>query len=92
MYKISQDSGVDYIVNSEHILSFKFNNSKKIYWKQSLNSWYVEWFDKITMKIKSKKLKPTENCTKEEAYIQMKEFVDNLDNNEKLLKQSKNFL
>ena len=81
MYKISQDSGVDYIVNSEHILSFKFNNSKKIYWKQSLNSWYVEWFDKITMKIKSKKLKPTENCTKEEAYIQMKEFVDNLDNN-----------
>ena len=81
MYKIKQKSGNEYIVNSEHILSLKFNNNKKIYWKPSINSWYVEWFDKLTMKKKSKKLKITETRSKDEVYNEIKKFVDNLDDN-----------
>lgn len=80
MYKIKQKSGNEYIVNSEHILSLKFNNNKKIYWKPSINSWYVEWFDKLTMKKKSKKIS-AKNQTKDDAYLQMKEFIDSLDKN-----------
>uniref|UniRef100_A0A6C0E1A4 DNA-directed RNA polymerase n=1 Tax=viral metagenome TaxID=1070528 RepID=A0A6C0E1A4_9ZZZZ len=84
MYKVTQELGIDYIVNSEHILSFKFINNKSIYWKESINSWSLEWFDKKTMTKKSKKLKPTENRTKEEAYNEMKKFIDSLDNDNTL--------
>jgi hypothetical protein len=81
MYKIKQKTGNEYIVNSEHILSFKFINNKKIYWKSSINSWSVEWFDKQNMAKKSKKLKVNKKLTKEKAYNEMKDFVNNLDDN-----------
>ena len=81
MYKIKQETKNDYIVNSEHMLSFKFIHNKKISWKNSLDSWFTEWVDTKTIVKKTKKLKPTKNRTKEEAYEEMKEFVYNLDDN-----------
>ena len=92
MYKVKQGTGNDYVVNSEHTLTFKYNDNKKLYWKESIESWYVEWFDKITMKKKSKKLKPTRNRSKEEAYNEMKEFIDNLDTNNTINIDVKDYL
>jgi hypothetical protein len=81
MYKIKQGNGNEYIINSEHILTFKFIHNKKISWKNCLDSWYTEWVDTKNIVKKTKKLKPTKNRTKEEAYEEMKEFVDSLDDN-----------
>ena len=92
MYKIKQGTGNDYIVNSEHTLTFKYNDNKKLYWKKSVDSWYVEWFDKTIMKKKSKKIKPTKNRTKEEAYNQLKEFIDSLDTNNTINIDVKDYL
>lgn len=80
MYKITQENGCEYIVNSEHILTFKYIHTKKPYWTESINSWIYTWFDKETMKKKSKKIS-AKNQTNDEAYLEMKEFIDSLDKN-----------
>lgn len=54
MYKITQKKGDNYIVNDEHILSLKFTNTKNATHSPS-KGWFMQWFDKDTMKIKTKK-------------------------------------
>ena len=54
MYKIIQNKGDDYIVNNEHILSLKFTNTKNATHSPS-KGWFIQWFDKDEMKIKTKK-------------------------------------
>jgi hypothetical protein len=80
MYKINQENGCEYIVNSEHILTFKYIHNEKPYWTESINSWIYTWFDKGTMAKKSKKISAKKQ-TKDEAYLQMKKFIDCLDKN-----------
>ena len=91
MYKVKQDSTDDYIVNSEHTLTLKYED-KKIYWKKSIESWYVEWLDKSTMTLKSKSIKPNLFLRKNEAYNQMKVFVDTLDSNNTINIDIKDYL
>ena len=92
LYKIKQESRQEYVVNSEHLLSFKYTNKKKIYWQESIQTWIIKWFDKNTITVKSKKLKPTINRTKEEAYNRLKIFLNKLDNDNTLNISVKNYL
>ena len=81
MYKIKQESGTEYIVNSEHILTFKYIDNKSILWINTIDSWEIKWFDKNTLKTKTKRTKVRKDSSKEETYKKMKEFVDKLDDN-----------
>jgi len=91
MYKVSTKNKY-YIVNSKHILTLKFTNNKKVYWKESSKSWNVNYFNIKTMKecykqfrtVDSTNIKQTYNkCmqTKEEAFKDIIEFVNNIDEN-----------
>jgi hypothetical protein len=92
LYKIKQKYRDDYIVNSEHLLSLKYSNNKNIHWRESIQSWYIQWFSKDTMKTHTKKLKVTKKRTKEEAYNELKKFADTLDNNNTLNISVKDYL
>jgi hypothetical protein len=52
MYKIRQNKGVEYIVNSKHKLVLKFSGNRKVYTKGP--DYVVRWFDQA---IKTKKFK-----------------------------------
>lgn len=52
MFMISQFNNDDYIVNSEHILTLKFINHKKIY--ENKDNYCIEFFDKNIKKINYK--------------------------------------
>jgi len=54
MYKISQDYGEEYIVNSQHILTLNMPEHKKIYWTESSKSWTILYFDTDQQNIKEK--------------------------------------
>jgi DNA gyrase/topoisomerase IV subunit B len=77
MYKISTDND-SYIVNSKHILTLKFSYNKKIFWKESSQSWNVNYFDKKLMKECYKQFR-TINSSKEEALQLMKNYINNID-------------
>ena len=52
MYKVRQNKGVEYIVNSKHKLVLKFSGNRKVYTKGP--DYVVRWFDQA---IKTKKFK-----------------------------------
>jgi len=45
MYEIIQESGNNYIVNSQHILTLYFSENKKISWHSNSNSWRSTFYD-----------------------------------------------
>ena len=53
MYKIKQKSGEDYIVNSEHTLTLKFIDNKKLYWMKTIRYLLlcIYWRKKIIIMI-----------------------------------------
>ena len=73
MYKIIQRKGEEYIVNSEHILSLKYTNTREIHWTEG-KGYFLQWFNKKTMKIETKKMKPLKTRSKEECLKNMEEF------------------
>jgi DNA gyrase/topoisomerase IV subunit B len=88
MYKISTPND-SYIVNSKHILTLKFVYNKKLFWKESSQSWNVNWFDKKLMKecykqfrtVKSSNIKDTYNkiyLSKDEALQSIKNYINNI--------------
>ena len=89
MYRIDMKKGGYYTVNSEHILTLKFIGHKQIYWRPSDKSWKVSYFDNKDFKIKEKMIRTTDSTnnnhfnasklSKEEAFNQMKDFVDSLE-------------
>lgn len=81
MYKIKQSRCEDYIVNSQHILSFKINVSKKAYWVDGVRCWVYTWVDGPTLKLKTKKVNIIKR-TKDEAHLVMQSFIDSLDKND----------
>lgn len=76
MYKITQDNGMSYIVNGEHVLTLKILNNYKITWIKSINAWYMFWFDKSERKIRSRTISciPNNIESKNQAYKNMLDF------------------
>lgn len=54
MYKIKNDDGETYTVNSEHILCLKYCNKNTIKNDNKYNRYVVTWFDNVDVKIKYK--------------------------------------
>ena len=91
MYKIYQNNGDDYVVNSEHILSLKFTNTRNIKWNDK-QGWFIEWFDTNLLTLKTKKLKPSKYKTKEAAFKEIELFRDTLNNDDTIDISIKNYL
>ena len=81
LYRVKQNKGDDYIVNSKHTLVLKFSGSKNIYWNKK-GYWSVKWFDK---RHKSKTIRVKKDKTKEDAYKEIKKFTDELEVNDPVL-------
>lgn len=88
MYEINMINGEKYVVNSQHILTLKYSRNKVIYYKESSKTWKVEYYDNINNKILSKSISTIESTinnhynssklSKEEAYIKICKYVNNL--------------
>lgn len=53
MYKVIQGRGDSYIVNSQHILTLRFNKHKHICFSNT-RGWIIKWFDKNEIRMKTK--------------------------------------
>jgi Hom_end-associated Hint/Homing endonuclease len=71
MYKVEQNCGMSYIVNSKHKLVLRFSGDRTIFWKESDKAWEMKWFDHNDLKIKTKKIKTSESVSKSTALEQM---------------------
>jgi hypothetical protein len=78
LYKIKQNNGIDYTVNSKHMIALKFSGENSINWIDSINSWKISWFDRIEHKMKTKQFKVTNINNKEIAKQTAYEFLKNL--------------
>jgi hypothetical protein len=83
MYKINQDSGDDYVVNSNHYLTLSFVYHNQILWFDSNDIspngfWVVTWYDNIENNIDTKIYFVSEHMTKEETFNQITEFRNSL--------------
>ena len=56
MYEIQQLKGDNYTVNSEHTLTLKVSTHCSINWLEKTNCWSMSYFDRSSMKMKSKKI------------------------------------
>lgn len=73
MYEIKNPHGSNnYIVNSEHILTLFISGHKSIYWKESKNSWCVEYYDEKSNIVKRECFKV---CNGEDTYEKKLDFV-----------------
>ena len=77
MYRVDDVKGETYTVNSEHILTLKYTNSKVIQDDKKQNRYRVKWFDKNKISIVSKNFS-YKNDIKEEVYEDAKEFLDSI--------------
>lgn len=78
MYEVTQNTGMNYTVNSKHTLLLKFSGEKQIYWNEAENAWTMRWFDREWFVIRTKLIHETEHTTTDEALREMKEFRDAL--------------
>ena len=53
IYKVIQERGDPYFVNSEHILSIRMPDHKVIFWNDTKQGWSMLWLDKEEQKIHS---------------------------------------
>jgi DNA gyrase/topoisomerase IV subunit B len=91
MYEISNGNMDNYIVNSHHILTVYYSGHKSIFWKNSSNSWFMNYFDDNTKTAKSKSIRTIDSVdgihknksslTKEEAYNKILEFSKSIPDN-----------
>jgi hypothetical protein len=77
MYKIEDVKGESYTVNSEHILTLKYTNSKIIQDDKKEGRYRVKWFDNKKVAIISKNFS-YKKTSKEEAYKEAKDFLDTI--------------
>lgn len=78
LYEIKQNNADTYIVNSKHMLALKFTGEKSIIWFESINSWKICWFDRISQKMTTKQFKVGKNIGKEMAYKSALDFLETL--------------
>ena len=77
MYRIDDVKGETYTVNSEHILTLKYTNSKIIQDDKKNGRYRVRWFDKNKVSVVTKNFS-YKNDIKEEVYDDAKEFLDSI--------------
>jgi hypothetical protein len=80
MYRIDDVKGESYTVNSEHILTLKYTNSKVIQDDKKGSRYRVKWFDNKKISIVSKNFSYKNNF-KEDVYEEAKLFLDSIDEN-----------
>lgn len=78
LYEVTQNKGINYVVNSKHKMVFKYCSDKNILWKDRQQRWKVLWFDRNTKKQKTKDFKVAEYGTKENAFKESEQFRDTL--------------
>jgi hypothetical protein len=78
LYEIKQNNGMNYVVNSKHMLALKFTGETSVNWMESINSWKICWFDRIQQKMKTKQFKVSENINKESSKIEADKFLESL--------------
>jgi hypothetical protein len=78
LYKITQNNGTQYIVNSKHTLALKFTGDAKVHWVESLNSWKILWFDCAEKKMKSKQFKITDSYNRNDAKADADRYLRDL--------------
>jgi hypothetical protein len=78
MYEVAQNSGMTYVVNSEHKLLLKCSGEKSIHWENSTNCWKVYWFDRTSHSMHSKQVRVDDSKTKEQAYAELDAFKNTL--------------
>ena len=89
MYKITMRNGESYTVNKQHIITLKYKSNKVIVWKESSQSWRVEYFDTTAMKVVSLSSRTRDSTSKghhnssklskDEAYAKIKTQIDQMD-------------
>jgi hypothetical protein len=77
LYKITNQKGESYIVNSEHILSLKYTGKKNIRDSLTKQGYIVNWFDKASLTYTSK-IFSYKNNIKSEVYIKAKTMLDGI--------------
>jgi hypothetical protein len=78
MYEVTQNTGITYVVNSEHKLLLKCSREKTIYWENSTNCWKMHWFDRTSYSMHSKQVRVDDSKTKEQAYAELDAFKNTL--------------
>lgn len=80
MYEIKQSSGMNYIVNSLHILTLHYINHKKIIEKGTyiISVYYNARIKEVEYKSIGFKTKISKHSTKESAIIEMKKFLETI--------------
>jgi hypothetical protein len=77
MYKIRNEKGEKYIVNSEHILSLKYSIKKQLKDRIDRHSYQVIWFNKEKIGFGSKTFS-YKNKDKSDVYIEAQVFYNNV--------------
>jgi hypothetical protein len=77
LYRITDDKGESYTVNSHHILSLIYNETKNLRDRQDKEIFQITWFDKFNYKLLHKTF-PYKNKDKQDVYIEAKKFLDTL--------------
>ena len=49
MYEVINNYGTKLVVNSQHILTLQFKKNAKIFWKESAKSWFMLYFNNVTI-------------------------------------------
>jgi hypothetical protein len=80
LYKITHNNGDNYTVNSEHVLSLKWNYEKILKDVSSINCFIVSWFDSCNLDMKTKLIRYTEN-NKLHKFILAKTFLKYVEQN-----------
>ena len=76
MYEVSNVKNEKYVVNSQHILSLKYTNKKRLQDCVSENKFYVRWFNNNLLKTESKSFS-YKGKEKEIVYNEAKTFYEN---------------
>jgi hypothetical protein len=84
LYKVKQNGGLSYVVNSKHTLVLKYSGEKHIYWSDTYKYWGMNWFDREKYINKSHTIKISWNKTKEQAFNEMEKFKNTLNFEEEI--------
>lgn len=81
MYEISQSRGDTYTVNSQHTLCMFCPEHKKINFQPKNNLYTLRWYDTTTNNIRIKRVKVSENKTRDEALKDIKDYAKQIPDN-----------
>lgn len=78
LYKVTQNKGMDYIVNSKHTLVLKYTGNGNITWLNTDKCYVMRWFDTSNKRVKTKKIYVSDQISKEYAYQLMVEHKNTI--------------